>query len=137
MKKVLSILLAVFVLASGMHLSLAAHLCGGAISELKVSFNEKKASCGMCEEESTSEQMIESTTCCKDNVSSMVVDNNYFPSTFSIKELPIKVITLFLAPIFVSIENSSITSLLHTNISPHTKWSLTEVLLSDICVFRI
>lgn len=137
MKKGLSILLALFVLASGMHLSLATHLCGGDISEFKISFNEKKASCGMCEEGSNAEHRFDSQSCCKDQVSNMIVDNNYFPSSFSIKELSIPVLTLFLSSSFVLIDDLSITSFFYTNISPHPKWLLTEVVLSDICVFRI
>lgn len=138
MKKFLSIFVAILVLASGMHLSLATHLCGGAISGLKLSFNEAKAGCGMCAEDALKvETQISAESCCKDNVSSMVVDNNYFPSHFSIKEITVSVITLFHAPLLQNLDALFASIPTYTNISPHQNLSLSEVHLSGICVFRI
>lgn len=137
MKNFLSIFVAILVLASGMHLSLATHLCGGTISGLKLSFNEAKAGCGMCAEDAhKTEAQIASESCCKDHLSSLVVDNNYFPSYFSIKEITISVITLFHAPLLQNLV-ALIATPTHTNISPHHNLLLSEVYLSDICVFRI
>ena len=45
MKKLFSILFAAMILLSGMHLSLATHLCGGEISAVKLSFAIDRVFC--------------------------------------------------------------------------------------------
>ncbi|MHB9141190.1 MAG: HYC_CC_PP family protein, partial [Paludibacter sp.] len=78
MKKLFSILFAALILLSGMHLTLATHLCGGEVSAVKLSFIHEKASCGMCEEQTaTANTAVSTEGCCKDEMSFYAVDSNY------------------------------------------------------------
>jgi uncharacterized protein YxeA len=47
MKKIFSILFAVMVVLSGMHISISTHICGGEIAAVKLSVSAVKATCGM------------------------------------------------------------------------------------------
>jgi len=53
MKKVLTILIAAFLLASGMQVSIDHHYCGGSLAGTRISLTGKLASCGMEKPESS------------------------------------------------------------------------------------
>lgn len=110
MKKVLSILIVALVLLSGMHLSLANHICGGKIVATKVSFDKEKASCGMANDFSTESNIATfKTNCCHDKISSFMVDNQYQPVSFELKKSFSHIISEFLIPansLLLDIHNS-------------------------------
>lgn len=139
MKRILAILFASLILASGMHLSFATHYCGGKEAASKISFSELKASCGMesgiTECPSHSKKQIDND-CCKDVVSVYSIEKNYNPATFEFKQFSLNVLHIFLVPNTIgNLATSS--SLLNTNASPPDNLKASEVRLASICVFRI
>jgi len=139
MKKLFSILFAALIVLSGMHLSLAAHLCGGEVSAVKLSFTHEKASCGMCAEEQTSstDKTVSAESCCKDEMSFLAVDNNYSPSTLQIQHDVNQLLQVFDIPKVIGIQFLHTNSTVNTNVQPPGKFLASAVNLPDICVFRI
>ncbi|HEY6913630.1 MAG TPA: hypothetical protein VI413_03055 [Paludibacter sp.] len=139
MKKVFSILFAALILLSGMHLSFAAHLCGGEVSAVKLSFTHEKAGCGMCALElpSPTTKTIESESCCKDEMSFFAVDNNYNPSTLQINHSANQLLQVFDIPKAIGIQFLHTNSATNTNVQPPGNYIASAVSLPDICVFLI
>ena len=75
MKKVVSIILSLFLLVSGLHLTLATHICGGEVAAVKWSVAQESASCGMkplsCEASNATHLK---SNCCQDEIRSFSVD---------------------------------------------------------------
>ena len=139
MKKLFSILFAAMILLSGMHLSLATHLCGGEISAVKLSFAHEKAGCGMCAEVKTAaaDKSIESEGCCKDEMSFLAVDSNYSPSTLQIDQPTNQLLQVFDIPKTIGIPFNHTNSTTNTNVQPPGDYIASAVSIPDICVFRI
>jgi hypothetical protein len=139
MKKLFSILFAALILLSGMHLSLAMHLCGGEISAVKLSFDNEKASCGMCAAEQTvaTHESIGSESCCKDEMSFFAVDSNYSPSTLKIDQPTHQLLQVFDIPKTIGIQFNHTNSTTNANVQPPGNYIASAVSLPDICVFRI
>lgn len=140
MKKILSILFAALILLSGMHLTLATHLCGGKVSAVKLSFAHEKADCGMCGEEQpvTANQTINSEDCCKNEMSFYAVDTDYSPSIFHLNKPVDQLLQVFYIP--ENIGFTSFSSLYHANTNvqqPPGEYSASAVDRPLICVFRI
>lgn len=139
MKKGISILFALVMIATMFRFSVATHYCGGHIAASKVSLTGKLASCGM---EDSQKQLPPpgiyfSKHCCEDIVISCSTDNNYIPSFFNIAAtFQFDFQTLGLP----SESNARLTegsNSLYSDISPPGLLMSTNVDLSDICVFRI
>jgi hypothetical protein len=138
MKKLFSILFAALILLSGMHLTLATHLCGGEVSQVKLSFTHQKASCGMCKEEATStDKSVSNESCCKDEMSFYAVDNNYSPSTLQINHTANQLLQVFDIPRTIGIQFNHTNSVTLANVQPPGNYIASAVSLPDICVFRI
>ena len=139
MKQLFSILFAVMIVLSGMHLSVATHLCGGEIADIKISFTQEKAGCGMCTNEQTfaSHTSIDSESCCKDQVSFYAVDSNYeFSSTF-LSKFTSKLLLVFDIPQRIGNTFFENKQCANTNVKPPGEFIPEAVELCDICVFRI
>ena len=139
MKKLFSILFATLILLSGMHLSLATHLCGGEVSAVKFSVSHEKASCGMCAEEQTvpTHKSFENESCCKDLVNFFEVDNNYNPSILQINYSANQLLQVFDIPKTSGIEFLHTNSASNANVQPPGSFIASAVSLPDICVFLI
>jgi hypothetical protein len=138
MKKVFSILFAVIILITGMHLSVSRHFCGQRVSSVKWSITGKYATCEMENQinSSTNEKNITSN-CCRNEVAFFKVDNNYSPSVFQFNKYVKKISQVLFAtsdPLFHLISYNS-TSL--TNVLPPGKLCSKVLSLADLCVFRI
>ena len=127
------------ILLSGMHLSLATHLCGGEVSAVKLSITHVKADCGMCADEQTipAEKSFEAESCCKDEVSFYTVDTNYSPSTLQMNEPLNPLLLVYYIPLTIGILNSNTKLSVNTNVQPPGKFIASAVTLPDICVFQI
>jgi len=138
MKKGFSILFAFLILISGMHLSIAAHICGGEVAAMKFSFSEKKATCGMESQiqECSSHNSI-SSNCCKDLVKVYSVDNNYNPWVFQVKELAKNLLQIYTVPVSIIFHSLVAAKSLCNYIIPPDIVLTSAVSLTDICVFRI
>ena len=138
MKKALSILTIGFILLSGMHLSVANHICGGRNVATKLSFDEEKASCGMKSDlESPCSRPTFSRDCCHDHISDFIVDNQYQPTSFELKKIGFQLLHVFSVPIYTILHTHQNTQNLYTNVIPPGNLAANEVSLSSICVFRI
>jgi hypothetical protein len=139
MKKLFSILFAALILLSGMHLSLAAHLCGGEVSAVKLSFTHEKASCGMCamEKATTTNKTFDNESCCKDEMSFLAVDSNYSPSTLQINHNANQILQVFDIPKVNGIHFNHTNSTSNANVQQPGNYIASAVSLPDICVFRI
>jgi hypothetical protein len=80
MKKVFTIIITTIMLASGMHVSIDHHYCGGKPAGTKLSLTAKLASCGMeAQEHSCSNQLFFENKCCDDQLTFYSLGSNYFP----------------------------------------------------------
>jgi len=138
MKKALSILIVSFVLLSGMHLSVANHICGGKNVATKVSFDEEKATCGMKRDtESPSKKPSFTRDCCHDYISDYIVDNQYQPTSFELNKTSFHLLSVFFIPVNTLLHTTTNTKDLNTSTIPPGYLSADEVSLAHICVYRI
>jgi len=138
MKKVVSILILSLVLLSGMHLSVANHICGGMNVATKLSFDEEKASCGMKSDfETDTKTKTFTRDCCHDYISNFVVDNQYQPTSLEFKKTSFHLLNVFFIPASSLLHTTAYTKELHRNAIPPGNLLADEVSLSRICVYRI
>ena len=140
MKRIIAILFATLILASGMHLSVAKHICGGRLVAVKWSVGGKKASCGMENGQSTcpSHNGIHSN-CCKNQVSILYVDTNYKASSIKINHTLQKSLSSFIAlPIMWGLSTPALfVPKSFINYANSVTLLANAVSLSRVCVFRI
>jgi hypothetical protein len=136
MKKFLSISFAFLILLSGMHISLATHICGGEVAAVKWSLSEEKATCGMSTPTSHSQNSIASS-CCHNKLSVYSVDNNYNPSSFQVKEITNSFVQVFIVPVSISTHSFFASNLSISHTIPPNIATTSDVSLPEICVFRI
>lgn len=137
MKKLFSISFAFLILLSGLHLSIATHICGGEIAAVKWSFSGEKATCGMENPKQTCpEHKGIYSNCCHNEIVNYTVDNNYNPSSFQIKEVSKTLLQVFSIPVNSSLPFIASNSF-YTDVSPRDNSLTSAVSLADICVFRI
>lgn len=139
MKKILAIFFAMLILLSGMHLSVAKHLCGGEVAGVKWSFSGKIASCGM---ESSNSNCIAAnlrvtSNCCKDEIKYFTTDNNFGPHDFQKLEIGQKILHTVYFPVNILFTYSGFSFFSEMSKSPPENPLLTSVVLPLICVFRI
>jgi hypothetical protein len=138
MKKLLSILFAVLIIASSVHLTIAIHYCGNTFERYKVSISGEKASCAMERRVPDCTQHREiGHKCCTDKLATYLVTDNYSPATFHfIKITQNSFATLSGTP---SSSGYNFLPLSKTQIahSPPGDYVPNLVNLSSICIFRI
>lgn len=138
MKRIFSILFAVLILISGMHLSIATHICGGEVADVKWSFTGEKATCGMeSDEQSTSSEPLIASNCCQNEISILAVDNNYNPSSIQIKEITKSLLQVCNVPVSMTLPSCAASTLFSTIIGPPDNLLASAVSLPNICTFRI
>ena len=127
------------ILLSGMHLSLATHLCAGEVAAVKWSLSDEKASCGMemTKPSSSSEKSISAENCCKDEISFYAVDTNYNPSTIQNNKPVNQLLQVFYIPSTIGIQFFKTASTTNKNVQPPGIFLASGVSLPDICVFLI
>jgi hypothetical protein len=138
MKKTFSILLAVMFLLSGMHLSLATHLCGGEVAAVKWSFSHQLGGCGMkADHEALSTERTIGQACCQDIISIYSVDGQYQFSSLQMKASTIHLLQIFGIPVRIGIAFHSSFAFFNTIVHPPGQLLTSAVDLTDIGVFRI
>lgn len=138
MKNLLTILLASFILISGMHLSIAKHICGGELADVKISFSEAASTCGMETSQTacaTHEQA--SSDCCRNEITKLEVDNYFGSSSQHVKEVIQPVVVIFFLPLIQSLYSVDSNIQAFTDIGDDANITVKEVSLPKICVFRI
>jgi hypothetical protein len=139
MKKFFTIPLALLILLSGMHFSVATHYCGGHVAATKLSFSGKEAKCGMISDhrsENSTETQI-SSKCCDDKIAVYKIDSDYSPSSFHIKDIIQNIPHEFFVPEGFAFQSAILSIINHTNFSPPDCYTANAVRITDICVFRI
>jgi len=140
MRKILSILFASLILISGLHISIAKHYCSGESSAFeKISVTGEFATCGM--EDPNDQGVLPGVYfkahCCDNEVSTLVVDNNYAPSFSIFKAFPLPVLQVYHNVEVLNLQQIVILSLYNTNVLPPGNYLASSVSLPDICEFRI
>ena len=126
-----------------MDLSVVTHFCRHELSASKISFSGKPVSCGM---KGMQEGHVDhfwangfhaDSNCCTNHVYKLTVDHNYSPSFFAFKHFGHQLLQVFVVP--ENLINHSYTALtvFCTNVLPPGMLKISNVSLSDICVFRI
>lgn len=88
MKRLFSVIITAFVLASGMQVCLDRHYCGGELADIRLSLSGKLASCGMEDNNNPcSGQTSVSKRCCEDQVTFYSLTTNYIPVDFNVSHL--------------------------------------------------
>jgi hypothetical protein len=137
MKKILTILIATFLLASGMQVTLDRHYCGGTLADTRISITGKLASCGMEKPElSCPDHQVFNKKCCEDRVSYFSISSNYYPEYFKLTYHDSERGTVHLLTGNVIADNSC-NSDLNYRIFPPGNYFKSRLTQSEICVFRI
>ncbi len=139
MKKLFTIPLALLILASGMHFTIATHYCGGKIAATRVSLSGEEATCGMISghhSDNTAETQL-SRHCCDDELAVYKTDSDYSPSACHFKDLTQKVLHEYFVPEGFAFQSGILSLSNRTNFSPPNCYTANAVRMADICVFRI
>ena len=137
MKKQFSILFALLILVSGMHITVATHLCGD-YKTVRWSLSAEKATCGMEANTDNSQTItISEKSCCHDQIANFTVDSNYSPSFSHILTPTHQLLQVFYVPENDFASFNSNTQLSYATVHPPGVFLPSDVTLSDICVFRI
>ncbi|HLN72311.1 MAG: HYC_CC_PP family protein [Methylococcaceae bacterium] len=138
MKNILTIVLASFILISGMHLSVARHFCGGKLADVNISFTEAVAACGMEADASACATHEKATSdCCRNEITKLSVDDYFGASSFQIKEVTQPLTVLFFLPLIQSLYSTEPDVQAFTDVGTQANIIVNEVSLPKICVFRI
>jgi len=138
MKRILSISLALLLLTSGMHLTIASHFCGDMLAQVKWSMDRELASCGMENGVETHPKGIAlHEACCKDVVSTYATDGQYQFQSLELKAFSPQVISSFTAPLSMLFKSQDPADFHYTHVFPPGKVLPTQVLQENICVFLI
>ena len=139
MKKLFSILFAGMIVLSGMHLSVASHICGGELAAVKWSVLDEKAGCGMemIKPDQSTQKKVEAESCCKDEMTFYTVDTNYNPSTIQTYEPEHQLLQVFYIPLSSGIQFRNTSHSTITHVQPPGIFLASAVNLPDICVFLI
>ena len=127
------------IVLTGMHLSVATHLCAGELAAVKWSLSDEKATCGMemAQQTNTTGKSYNAENCCKDEMSFYAVDTNYNPSGIQIHKPVNQLLQVFYIPTDLDVLFGTTSQSTNTNIQPPGKYIASAVSLPDICVFLI
>jgi len=139
MKKGFSIAMAVLVLLTGLHLSVASHFCCGRLSSVKLSITGEKATCGMegDDEFASPSGKIFKAHCCVNELATLAVDSSYSPSTSSSIDFSHKIVPVLAIPVPEVVQELAFARYAHPVLSPPDLFQINSVDLTEICVFRI
>jgi hypothetical protein len=121
-----------------MHLSIARHICGGELAEVKISFSDAVAACGMETDASTCVTHEKATSnCCRNEITKLSVDDYFGASPMQLKEVTQPLTVLFFLPLIQSLYSIEPEVQAFTDIGTQANITIHEVCLPKICVFRI
>jgi hypothetical protein len=139
MKKFFTIPLALLILLSGMHFTIATHYCEGKIAATKVSLSGKEATCGMISghrSDNSGETQV-SKQCCDNEFAVYKIDSDYSPSAFHFKDSSQNILHEFSIPEGFSFHTPFSSLIKLTNGSPPDCYLANAVSMAGICIFRI
>ncbi|MEI7424140.1 MAG: hypothetical protein WCK18_18705 [Prolixibacteraceae bacterium] len=138
MKRVFSILFASLILLSGLHFTVASHICCGQLAAVKYSITGEKATCGMeTDEDWTPANGVIHSDCCKNRVNACSSDGNYFQSLTPVQEIAsIDLFTFGVIPDFL-LQETIFPRAFSSSSGPPLIKNYTSVDQSLLCVFLI
>jgi len=137
MKKIVSALLALLLLISGMHLSVASHYCGGMLAQVKWSFNQELAGCGMEGEHDANQGVVIEQPCCEDQISTYSTDGQYQIQSLELKSFTPQLLACFSAPLSLLSTTQQPADVVSVSVFPPGEISPHQVFQENICVFLI
>lgn len=139
MKKASSIILSFFMLLALCNFVVATHYCHGNVIDSKVSLSGNTTICNMREtgKDNMLPGLVLTSTCCNNTVTSLGVDNNYFPSSYSIPTYLSLNFQAFTIQLGSQIHFINLSKGQYTGESPPGVLMSTNVDLPSICLFRI
>jgi hypothetical protein len=139
MKKISTIAVALLLLLSGMHITIATHFCGGELAATRVSVTGIVASCGMVHDEisNTSAETSFKSNCCENESDVYAVDEDYSTSEFHFKKIAQVILQIFYVPKGFLYHSNILQYTFLANASPPISIMANAVSMADICVFRI
>ncbi len=138
MKRVFSILFASLILLSGLHFTVASHICCGELAAVKYSITGQKATCGMeTDEDCTPPNGLIHSDCCKNRVNVCTSDGNYFQATTPAQEIAsIDLFNFAVIPDFL-LQETIFPRAFSSSSGPPLIKNYTSVDQSLLCVFLI
>ncbi len=137
MKKIVSVIAPVIILAAGINLSFSVHTCHNHFAGWKVSVTEEKASCGMAADtRPVPAEGALHTDCCRDEISHLKVDDNFNPSFTILKVISPATIEVPVIPATVTLPVAYASALVITDTGPPDFYAGSSR-LSSICIYRI
>lgn len=137
MIKILTPFLALLLLLSGMHLSVASHYCGGTLAQVKWSFNHELAGCGMEGEHDANQGVAIEQPCCHDELSTYTTDGQYQAQSLKPSHFSAQVIACFSMPVTHLFKSQKPVDHLYSHVFPPGIVLPTQVAQESICVFLI
>src|ERR1035437_1730601 len=137
MKKILPPFLALLLLVSGMHLSVASHYCGGMLAQVKWSFDRELASCGMEGHQTPQKGIVLDQNCCFDELSPYTIDGQYQIQSLELKAFTPQIIACYSVPLNLLFKSQEPVYYHHTHVFPPGETAPTQVFQENICVFLI
>lgn len=136
MKRILSITLALLLLTSSLHLTVASHICGGSLAQVKWSMDHELGSCGMEGEAEHHPQGITlHEACCQDVVSAWSTDGQYQVSAQTFNAVAPQVLACMEIPSYPIFNNLKLTAVMQ--VFPPGGCEPSRVELERVCVYRI
>ena len=137
MKRAAASILALILILSGMHLTLATHLCGGQRIGATVTFGATAQSCCKKERSDISTGLQLQRTCCDNHLSTWSVDTSYYPTPNGLLKTNLTSLPFYVYAYPTALWKVACTPILHSVIHPPGRLSFNAVELPRIGVFRI
>jgi len=138
MKTIISIILIILLLFSGISVKFATHYCGGYVAGTKVSLTGELATCGM--ERQSVDKSLETTcskSCCEDVTSSYSICNKYVTTSYSFNVQKQQVINMvFVSPCSIN-GQEALTHPSNNNTRPPGIYHPNSVSRPVLCIFQI
>ena len=125
------------IVLTGMHLSVATHLCAGEVAAVKWSLSDEKATCGMemAQQTNTTGKSYNAENCCKDEISFYTVDSNFNPSSIQNHKPVDQLLQVFNIPTDSGVLFDTAYQSSNTNIHPPGKYFASAVSLPDLIYY--
>lgn len=121
-----------------MHLSVARHICGGEVADVKISFSDALAACGMEAGATTCGAHEKATSdCCRNEITKLSVDDYFGASSLQLKEVTQPVTVLFFLPLIQSLYSVGSEIQAFADVGAPSNFMVHDVSLPKICIFRI
>ena len=122
------------IILSGLHISMATHICGDEVADVKWSISEQMASCDMAgmDKEIPTEPAFSPKSCCENEISNFIVDSNYNFSALQLNAPELQLLQVFFIPenLGLLLQSTNLSS--NTNVQPPSKFFASAVNLPDI-----